>query len=87
MIFETMGTGVEKPAPPTKILAAYYAFLKQEFGFEEAILETDYRFASLDEAEQVSRFFFGDDMGDKVRERNWVILPEWTGLWWRRVES
>lgn len=87
MIFETMGTGVDEPGPPTKTLKAYYAFLVQEFGFKQSILETDYRFDSLQEAEEVSRFFFGDEMGDKVRERNWVILPEWTGMWWLKKSA
>lgn len=82
MIFETLGSGSDQPGPPTEILADYYAYLEKDLGFEKTIIETDYRFSSLDEAEELSRFFFGDELGDKVVERNWVILPEWTGMWW-----
>ena len=82
MVFETLGTGTDQPGPPTKILADYYAYLERELGFEKTTIETDYRFSSLEEAEELSRFFFGDELGDKVVERNWVILPEWTGMWW-----
>ena len=82
MVFETLGSGSDEPGPPTKTLADYYTYLEQDLGFEKIIIETDYRFSSLEEAEELSRFFFGDELGDKVVERNWVILPEWTGMWW-----
>ena len=82
LIFETLGSGSDQPGPPTEILTDYYAYLEKDLGFEKMIIETDYRFSSLDEAEELSRFFFGDELGDKVVERNWVILPEWTGMWW-----
>ena len=36
--------------------------------------------------EYLARFFFGDELGDKVRQNNWVILPECTGIWWRRID-
>jgi hypothetical protein len=33
------------------------------------------------------RFFFGDELADTVIERDKVILPECTGLWWKTVED
>lgn len=82
IIFETLGTGSEQPDAPTETLAAYYRYLEQEQGFSSQALQTDYRFASLSEAEELIRFFFGDEMGDEVVKRQWVVLPEWTGMWW-----
>jgi len=81
VIFETMGTGNEEPNPPEH-LAGYYDWLA-EVGFRSSWLRTDYQFASLDEAEELSTFFFGEEMGAKVVKEKWQILPECTGIWWR----
>lgn len=83
VIFETLGTGSEEPKPPTETLAAYYAYLEGEQGFSSTWIRTDYRFESLAEAEELARFFFGDDMAAQVAANEWVILPECTGIWWR----
>lgn len=83
IILETMTTGSETPAPPTEGLAAYYAWLENERGFQSRTIRTDYQFESLDEADRLTRFFFGDELAERVRRENWVILPENTGLWWR----
>ena len=80
IIIETLGTGDEKPNPPEH-LSAYYEWLT-EAGFERGWMRTDYRFESLEEAVELSTFFFGEEMGEKVREKNWVTLPECTGIWW-----
>lgn len=82
VILETLGTGRETPAPPTDELAAYYRWLEDQHGFHRTWLRTDYRFASLDEAEQLTRFFFGDDLADRVRREGLETLPECTGMWW-----
>lgn len=84
ILMETMGTGSETPAPPNEALAVFYAWLEREHGFAATSIRTDYRFESLDEAERLTRFFFGDAMGDAVRANHWVILPECTGIWWRK---
>lgn len=85
IMLETMGTGRETPHPPTPGLAEFYAWLEGEHGFSAATIRTDYRFESLAEAEQLTRFFFGDEMADEVVRRNWMILPECTGVWWKTV--
>lgn len=82
MIFETLGTGVRQPSAPTEALAAYYEYLEHKRGFTPVQVQTDYRFASLDEAQELTRFFFGDEMGEKVLREGWTTVPEWTGLWW-----
>ena len=83
LIIETLGTGHEKPNPPEH-LSGYYDWLS-ETGFERGWIRTDYRFESLEEAVELSTFFFGEEMGQKIREKNWQILPECTGIWWRKT--
>ena len=81
IILETMGTGFTTPHPPDFMLD-YYAFL-EELGFESTWIRTDYRFDSPEEAQRLSRFFFGDELGDRVAESGSNILPECTGIWWK----
>jgi len=83
ILIESLGTGTEKPNPPEH-LGRYLDWLT-ESGFERGWIRTDYRFESLAEAVELSTFFFGEEMGGKVREKNWQILPECTGIWWRKV--
>jgi len=84
IVLETMGTGYETPHPPDE-LAEYYAFLDRE-GFCSTWIRTDYKFESLDEAETLTRFFFGEELAEKALRENWVVLPECTGIWWWRNE-
>jgi ubiquinone/menaquinone biosynthesis C-methylase UbiE len=84
ILMETMGTGSETPQPPNDGLAACYAWLEGEQGFQHQSIRTDYRFESLAEAESLTRFFFGEEMAAAVLKHNWVILPECTGVWWTR---
>jgi ubiquinone/menaquinone biosynthesis C-methylase UbiE len=81
IIIESLGTGLEAPNPPD-VLRDYLAFLEQD-GFQSTWIRTDYRFTSLAEAEERMGFFFGLEMAALVRERNWGIVPECTGLWWK----
>ena len=83
VLFESLGTGNESPIK-LEHLKDYYPWL-DEVGFQNKWIRTDYKFDSLDEAEYLSRFFFGDELGDKVRQNNWVILPECTGVWWMQI--
>ena len=85
IILETMTTGSPTPAPPTPGLAAYYRWLETERAFSSRSIRTDYQFTSLDEAEMLTRFFFGDEFADRVHSEGWIVLPECTGLWWRSV--
>jgi ubiquinone/menaquinone biosynthesis C-methylase UbiE len=80
IILETLGTGYKTPHVYKK-LAPYYAYL-EAMGFNSTWIRTDYKFASLEEAVSLIRFFFGDRLAAQVVEHNWVILPECTGIWW-----
>lgn len=83
VLFESLGTGNESPIQ-LEHLRDFYPWL-DETGFQNKWIRTDYLFASIEEAEELSRFFFGDELGDKVEENNWVVLPECTGVWWLKV--
>ena len=85
IILETLGTGSEVPCPPTDALSAYYAWLEKEHGFSSTWIRTDYQFESLAEAQEATRFFFGDEFSGRIGRENWVILPECTGIWWLTV--
>ncbi|SFJ17660.1 class I SAM-dependent methyltransferase [Thermoflavimicrobium dichotomicum] len=82
IIFETMGTGTVLPNPPD-FLKSYYSLLENGYGFSNTIIRTDYTFENLAEAEELTRFFFGNELADKVAEQGLVQLPEWAGVWWR----
>ena len=83
MLFESLGTGNELPTQLDH-LKDYYPWL-DEAGFQSKWIRTDYKFESIEESEELSRFFFGDELGDKVLKNNWIILPECTGVWWKRI--
>lgn len=87
VLMETMGTGRETPQPPNQGLADLYDWLEREHGFSSTTIRTDYRFESLDEAERLARFFFGDELAGTVVRNNWMILPECTGVWWKNIWS
>jgi len=82
---ESLGTGFETPHPPSAILAEYYDWLETERGFTRTWCRTDYRFESVEEAESLARFFFGEELADRIAAERLTELPECTGIWWRRA--
>lgn len=84
ILFESLGTGNEEPIRLEHVESTYQWL--DANGFEKTWIRTDYKFDSIEEAEELSRFFFGDELGDKVERNHWVILPECTGVWWRTVQ-
>jgi ubiquinone/menaquinone biosynthesis C-methylase UbiE len=83
ILFESLGTGNEEPIRLEHVESTYQWL--DANGFQNKWIRTDYKFDSMDEAIELSRFFFGDELGDKVKRNHWVILPECTGVWWKRV--
>ena len=83
ILFESLGTGNETPIQ-LEHLRDYYPWL-DEAGFQSKWIRTDYQFESVDEAADLAGFFFGAEMADRVRERGSAILPECTGVWWKKV--
>jgi len=82
-LFESLGTGNEEPIE-LEHLKEYYPWL-HEAGFQKKWIRTDYKFISIEEAQELSSFFFGDEMGVRVKVKNWIILPECTGVWWLKI--
>jgi ubiquinone/menaquinone biosynthesis C-methylase UbiE len=85
IILETLGTGYEESTPPS-FLKGYYSLLENNYGLTHTSVRTDYKFKTVQEAEQLTRFFFGDDLADKVVQDKQLILPECTGIWWLHKE-
>jgi ubiquinone/menaquinone biosynthesis C-methylase UbiE len=83
ILFESLGTGNEQPIRLEHVESAYQWL--DANGFENKWIRTDYQFESVDEAADLAGFFFGAEMADRIRENRSSILPECTGVWWRRV--
>lgn len=81
VLIEALGTGSEKPEPPSPELAAYYAWLEHERGFIRRAIRTDYQFSTVEQAAEVAGFFFGEDFAKRVRAEHWKRIPECTGIW------
>jgi ubiquinone/menaquinone biosynthesis C-methylase UbiE len=84
-VLETLGTGFETPTPPTEGLAELYRWLEDEHGFASTWIRTDYQFNTPAEAAENTRFFFGDELADRILAEGMTILPECTGIWWRHL--
>ncbi len=83
IILETLGTGHRTPEAPVD-LVSYYAFLEAG-GFLRKWIRTDYLFSDMDEAQSLTRFFFGEEMISKIRTaKKGYLLPECTGIWWQK---
>jgi ubiquinone/menaquinone biosynthesis C-methylase UbiE len=86
VIIETLTTGSLTPAPPNEKLARYYAWLENEWGFTRQEIRTDFQFASVEEAIAKTELFFKkQELAQKIREQQWSTLPEWSGVWGKRV--
>ena len=85
ILFESLGTGNESPVRLEHVEPAYQWL--DENGFENKWVRTDYQFASVEEAADLAGFFFGEEMAARVLKTQSVILPECTGVWWKRVAA
>lgn len=81
VVIETFGTMTGGPSPPPD-LHEYYTWL-QAIGFGRTVVETDYLFSSPEEAAEIAGFFFGDEVGGRVRAGGSARIPEWTGVFVR----
>ncbi len=80
VILETMGTGFTMPNPPSFMLD-YFDYLAG-IGMQSRWIRTDYRFSSPQEAVDLTRFFFGDELAELVEQAGSPIVPECTAIWW-----
>ena len=79
---ETFGTLDMWESPPERVAVLYDYF--QHIGYNRTLIRTDYKFSDVEEAIDLTAFFFGDKAGQTVRERGWLILPELTAVWTRK---
>jgi len=85
IIIETLGTHVEKPAPPSDALMKFYQLLEKTYAFKKEVVSTDYRFQSVEDAAQIMGFFFGDEMRKNILQKNNCLIKEFTGIWHRSI--
>lgn len=85
ILMETMGTGARKPLAPSEDLAKLYQYWENKHGFEYRWIRTDYQFESVAEADELIRFFFGDEMADTLVADKNIIIPECTGVWRKKA--
>jgi ubiquinone/menaquinone biosynthesis C-methylase UbiE len=83
VLLESLGTGNEAPIRLEHVESTYQWL--DAHGFESTWIRTDYRFESVEEAAELAGFFFGEEMAEQIRRNGSVILPECTGVWWRKV--
>jgi ubiquinone/menaquinone biosynthesis C-methylase UbiE len=80
IIIETMGTNCENPFPPNTNLKNFYMLLRGN-GFNEYIINTDYKFENSEQAQYILGSFFGEQMKEEIRKNNLVTIKEFTGIW------
>ncbi|MDF2925672.1 MAG: demethylmenaquinone methyltransferase [Paenibacillaceae bacterium] len=81
ILFETMGTGTEQPAPPDFLLP-YYRELQERYGFAHRTMRLDYSFRNVQEAAELTGFFFGENLARRVATQGLTAVPEFAGVWW-----
>ena len=92
ILFETMGTAVESSQRSGSWL---YRHFREQAGFSQRHIRTDYRFPSKRSALSSLSFFFGKGVASRAEkllaatadEGEPCIVPEVTGMWWRRKEA
>jgi ubiquinone/menaquinone biosynthesis C-methylase UbiE len=83
ILFESLGTGNETPIRLEHVESTYQWLDKN--GFQNQWIRTDYEFQSVEEAADLAGFFFGEEMTAQVLATQSPILPECTGVWWRKI--
>jgi ubiquinone/menaquinone biosynthesis C-methylase UbiE len=84
ILIETLGTGCRTPRPPGPSLPLFFSWLEDEHGFALKWIRTDYLFESLEKARELVEFFFGQMVEHDALPSGQVVVPECTGIWWKR---
>lgn len=86
ILIEDLGVGLRQPQAPGAAADRLYAYWREERGYAQRWIRTDYHFASPAEADKLTRFFFGNALADAGLAGGKVILPECTGIWWKHFD-
>jgi hypothetical protein len=65
--------------------AILYNYFEKELGLKKTTIRTDYRFADIEQAVDLSTFFFGDEVGAEMKQTVDPIMPEATAIWHGRI--
>jgi len=84
ILIESLGTGYETPNRPD-VLVDYLNYLDSH-GFQSTWIRTDYCFKDTSEAKDLTTFFFGENPLPMWESEKGVIVPECTGLWWKKFQ-
>jgi ubiquinone/menaquinone biosynthesis C-methylase UbiE len=79
ILFESLGTGNETPTRLAHLEAFYDWLSEAGFGFDW--IRTDYRFESVEVADELVGFFFGEEIRNLIKRTPPVTLAECTGVW------
>jgi len=84
ILIESLGTGYENPHRPDIIVD--YLDALDSHGFTSAWIRTDFCFQTMAQAQDLISFFFGEEPIPMWETETGVIVPECTGLWWKRLK-
>jgi ubiquinone/menaquinone biosynthesis C-methylase UbiE len=84
IFLETMGTMTDGPVR-FPWAAALYDYFEKELDCLSRTVSTAYRFDSHEQAVDLIGFFFGEETAAVVRDRGSAIVPEWSGVWWKKM--
>ncbi|MFC1879587.1 class I SAM-dependent methyltransferase [Chloroflexota bacterium] len=85
ILIETLGTGEISPSVPKEFMQAYQ-YWEEYWRFLPSWIRTDYLFDSVEQAIKIVTPFFGEEMASCLVDQGaGIVLPECTGLWWRRA--
>jgi ubiquinone/menaquinone biosynthesis C-methylase UbiE len=85
VLIETLGTGQAEPVV-AEAFQPFFSYLEQDWGFERTWVRTDYCFETQQAAHLALEEAFGEEtLGALTHTPQGWVLPECTGVWWRRV--
>ncbi len=78
IFIETMGSNVDNPRIPLKELEVFYEKLENVYLMTKTLVETDYKFPTIEDAKRIMTFFFGEQIKEDINSN---IVKEFTGVW------
>jgi hypothetical protein len=86
-IIETLGTNTEEPHLNNEPLQKFFDLLENKYSFRKSVINTSYKFTDYTTAARVLGFFFGPDMENDIRKERKTIVPEYTGVWHKKLND
>jgi ubiquinone/menaquinone biosynthesis C-methylase UbiE len=81
IFIETLGTNTEEVHIPDESLKKFYQILEDTYGMKRHVVRTDYMFDTIEDAQRILSFFFGEQMKNRIKDR---FIKEYTGVWVRK---